>query len=130
MDTLDKVSLEIATWCAKDHLGVNFRDAFHAQPNATGITFKAEPYFLLRRHPLYYGFLVFCLQWTMQDIGIKITNYRGATMAAANLYNAVRHEVPNSGGWQDMESFISIHTCEHIFVGRPPNNAKEYFRRY
>ena len=66
----------------------------------------------------------------MQDVGLKITNHWGATMAAAHLYNAVRSEAPNEGPWQDMESLISIHTSDYIFVGRRPNTAKEYFRRY
>jgi hypothetical protein len=133
-DSIDKTYKEAHCWGVVDALGLDTRDDFHARARPdlmSRILYgKPEPYFLLRRHPIFCGLLVFRFSFAMQELGVTLANHWGATMAAAHIYNAVKSEIPDRLPWQDMETFISIHQAKHIFVGERPREPKEYWRRF
>jgi len=50
--------------------------------------------------------MVFRFSLTMNELGLFNSNQWGATIAAAHLYNAVRHEQEDFPQWLDMEALL------------------------
>lgn len=119
-----------------DCIGMDARDDLHKQTVVLRLVPFAcsEPYFLLRRHPLYCGLLAFRFSWTVQQISLKIANHWDHIFPAAHLYNAVMQEYIKKNKkshrpWQDLEHMITFHEDSYIFVGRRPTSIDEYWRR-
>lgn len=90
-----------------------------------------EKYHYMRRNPVICGLQIFRFSLTMNEIGLKNANSWGATIAAAHLYNAVRHELPDFPQWLDMEALILIHTRQRIFWREVlPSTPAQYSRCY
>lgn len=119
---------EVECWITTDFLEPRrsklFRDHGHP-PEAV------EQNAYLRRQPLLCGLMIFRFSLTMNELGLKNSNYWGATIASAHLYNAVRHELPSFPQWPDMQALIVIHTKPRIFWrDNLPSTPAEYSRCY
>lgn len=67
---------------------------------------------------------------TLNEYGLATANGWGATVGAAHLYVAVRHELPNFPFWKDMEVLIAMHGVKHMFIGDYPSSPADYYKRY
>lgn len=92
---------------------------------------ELEPFYYFRRNPILCGLMSFRSSLSMNELGLAVTNSWGSTIAAAHLYNALRHELPNFPQWLDMEALILIHSTDRIFW-RPdlPSTTPEYSKSY
>jgi len=63
--------------------------------------------------------MIFRFSLTLNELGLKTTNWWGSTIAAAHLFNAVRTDDSSFPRCLDMEALILIHSRECIFW--PPN---------
>ncbi|KAF4621870.1 hypothetical protein G7Y89_g14475 [Cudoniella acicularis] len=118
---------EIECWITNDF----------AEPNRTelhvshGESEDQEPYYYLRRNPILCGLMIFRFSLTMNELGLDNSNQWGATIAAAHLYNAIRHELPSFPQWLDMEALILIHSTQRIFWRDTlPRNPSQYAISY
>jgi hypothetical protein len=90
-----------------------------------------EPFYYLRRSSTLCGLMVFRFSLTMNELGLFNSNQWGATIAAAHLYSAIRHEQEDFPQWLDMEALIFIHGNKRIFWrDHLPSNPGQYIRAY
>jgi hypothetical protein len=119
---------EVECWITKDFAEPQRSDLYKAHGHPTS---AVEPFAYLRRHPLLCGLMIFRFSLTMNEIGLKNSNQWGATIAAAHLYNAIRHECPEFPQWLDIEALILIHTRQRIFWrDNLPATPVQYIRCY
>lgn len=92
---------------------------------------EPEPFHLFKRHPLLCGMISFALTTvTVREIGTTIVEAWGSILYTAYLYKALRQESALDVSWPDMETFISIHTPEKLFVGGCPTTLEESVKKY
>lgn len=91
---------------------------------------EPEPFHLFKRHPLLCGMMSFALTLTVREIGTTIVEAWGSILYTAYLYQALRQESALDALWPDMETFISIHTPEKLFVGGYPTTLEESVKKY
>ncbi len=89
-----------------------------------------DPYHLLQRHPLLCAMMKFSLALMVREIGTTVVEAWGSILYTAHLYNALRHTSSLNMPWPDMETFISIHTPEKLFVGGYPTTVQDCLKRY
>lgn len=127
------LAFEVQEWCENDFIGSSIRNKHHDDGVGTQSGITAEPFFFLKRNPIYCGLLAFRFNLKMQDIGMMVTNQTHYAVTAAHLYNvplqlynfAMRNSKDDydgdaAGYWQDMETLIEIHKGIHIFGGERP----------
>lgn len=119
---------EVECWITKD-FAEPMRTKMHLEHGHPKSSI--EQYHYLRRHPLLCGLMIFRFSLTMNELGLKNSNMWGATIAAAHLYNAVRHELSDFPQWLDVEALILIHTRQRIFWRDIlPSTPAQYSRCY
>lgn len=91
---------------------------------------EPEPFHLFKRHPLLCGMISFTLTLTVREIGTTIVEAWGSILYTAYLYKALRQESALDVPWPDMETFISIHTPEKLFVGGYPTSLEDSVKKY
>lgn len=91
---------------------------------------EPEPFHLFKRHPLLCGMISFALTLTVREIGTTIVEAWGSILYTAYLYKALRQESALDVSWPDMETFISIHTPEKLFVGGYPTTLEDSVKKY
>lgn len=92
---------------------------------------EPEPFLLFKRHALLCGMISFALTTlTVREIGTTIVEAWGSILYTACLYKALRQESALDVSWPDMETFISIHTPEKLFVGGCPTTLEESVKKY
>lgn len=91
---------------------------------------EPEPFHLFKRHPLLCGMISFALTLTVREIGTTIVEAWGSILYTAYLYKALRQESVLDVPWPDLETFISIHTPEKLFVGGYPTTLEDSVKKY
>lgn len=81
---------------------------------------------LLRHHPVFCGMLRFTVCRTIQDADIRLSNAWAILITVAHPYNAVKQNKYIQTTWTDMETFMSIHKPENVFVGAPSTQDKDH----
>ncbi|MCJ1407255.1 hypothetical protein MMC19_001326 [Ptychographa xylographoides] len=93
-------------------------------------TRDAEPYGLLKSHPLLCGTIDTSLKLLNRETGIALSRAWGSILYVGHLYNALRQLHVLDLEWPDMELFISIHTPETLFVGGLPASIEDCNKKY
>jgi hypothetical protein len=92
--------------------------------------FEPEPYYLLSRHPLLCGSMLFSVTLMMREAGTALAMAWGSILYVAHLYNALRQSGILDVPWPDMELFVSICTPKSVFVGDYPTTIEDCLKRY
>lgn len=90
----------------------------------------AEPFMLLKRHPLYCGLLTYTIKYLSHEASVIFANAWGSIMYCAHLYNALRQEKLISTTWQDMDLALLMHHTDEMFIGEFPKTVDDYFSRF
>lgn len=91
---------------------------------------SVEPFFLLKRHPLYCGMLSCSIKALTQEASIIFANAWGSITYSAHLYNALCQEKMLTSAWQDMDLALLLHRSGDIFIGDFPKTTKDYYKRF
>lgn len=119
---------EIACWVVEDFTEPE-RTKLHVQHGESKD--DQEAFYYLRRSPILCGLMIFRFSLTMNELGLDNSNQWGATIAAAHLYNCIRHSQPSFPQWLDMEALLLIHSPRRIFWrDNLPSNPSQYARSY
>ena len=89
-----------------------------------------EPYCLMLQHPLLCGLTKFSLMMLMRETGIAVSMAWGSILCVAHLYNTLRQLGLLKAEWPAIETFISIHTPETLFVGGLPTTLEDSVKKY
>jgi len=95
-----------------------------------GVESTLQPFYLLAHHPILCGILQFNVHKGMQHGGIKLSNCWAVVISVAHIYNACKQSGYITVPWKNMETVISIHRPDKIFVGAPPTKYQTYFSRF
>jgi hypothetical protein len=118
----------VSVWINQDLISKAVRKQSKQSPEEQGI--ELSPFFLMKQHPLLCGSLVYWLNLSLQEVGISLANAYDSILSAAHLYNAARQSNLLAISWPDMDYIISVHTNQRIFVGGPPTEPEDFFKRF
>ena len=76
------------------------------------------------------GLLTFRLNVLLNDAGITLCNAWGSVLYPIHLYNAARQSADLTEEWDDAEYILSVHSPSRVFVGAPPTEPQEYYKRF
>jgi hypothetical protein len=86
-------------------------------------------FYLLERDPLWCGLLLYKFRMSAHEGAIINANSWKSIMAASHLYNSLRQRKVLRNTWDDMESIISMHGVENLFIGSLPTTFIDCFKR-
>ncbi|KAM0710548.1 hypothetical protein Q7P35_002219 [Cladosporium inversicolor] len=86
-------------------------------------------FYLLERDPLWCGLLLYKFRMSAHEGAIINANSWKSIMAASHLYNSLRHRKVLRITWDIMESIISMHGVENLFIGSLPTTFIDCFKR-
>lgn len=92
--------------------------------------FQPQPFHFMKRNPVYCGLLMLRLNLLLQEGGQTLVGAWGSAIYPIHLYNACRQSGGLDMEWQDAEYIYQLHTPQRIFVGAPPKDPKDYFKRF
>ncbi|KAM0701246.1 hypothetical protein Q7P35_011607 [Cladosporium inversicolor] len=97
-----------------------------------GITdeFQPQAFHFLKRNPVYCGLLTLRLNLLLQEGGQTLVGAWGSAIYPLHLYNACRQSGGLEMEWQDAEYIYKLHTPQRVFVGAPPKDPQDYFKRF
>lgn len=79
---------------------------------------------------MYCGLLTFRLNLLLQEFGQTLVGAWGSAIYPIHLYNACRQSGDLDSEWEDAEYICQLHTPQRVFVGGPPKDPGEYFKRF
>ncbi|KAF5011827.1 hypothetical protein FDECE_2117, partial [Fusarium decemcellulare] len=91
---------------------------------------EAERHRVLVHSPIICGLLLYHFRAGMYDIGLAVANAWGSLTYSAHLYNTLQHENLMVGRWEDMDVAYSLLGTSSFFVGDPPTNKEDYYKRF
>ena len=86
-------------------------------------------FYLLERDPLWCGLLLYKLRMLAHESAIINANSWTSIMATSHLYNSLRQGKVLRTMWDDMESIMSMHGAETLFIGSLPTTFIDCFKR-
>jgi hypothetical protein len=119
---------ELAYWFFND-LDLENRQDTYSQANIP--MDQVEPHYLQHRHPLLCGLMNFRLELSLHEAGLFIANKWQAIRRTSILDNFLRHELPGSKIWPDMETVCVIHgNSATMFDCGETSTTRDYFSQY
>ncbi|KAI1084861.1 hypothetical protein F5B20DRAFT_568151 [Whalleya microplaca] len=89
-----------------------------------------KPNRILKMSPVLSGLMLYHFRAEMWDIGITIANAWGSITYSLHLYHALRSEKQITAPWPDMDVVESMLGDSNFFVGDPPRNPDEYYKKF
>lgn len=94
-----------------------------------GVVAHVPDFYLLERDPLWCGLLLYKFRMSAHEGAIINANSWTSIMATSHLYNSLRQGKVLRTRWDDMESIISMHGAEKLFIGSLPTTFIDCFKR-
>lgn len=117
-DSLRQIVEVIAQWLENDEVRVTIdRETRLEDPS---IASHITDFYLLERDPLWCGLLLYSFQMEAHERAIATSNSWRFVLTTSHLYNSLRQTGMLRCEWDDMESIISMHRAENLFVGKLP----------
>ncbi|KAK4496191.1 hypothetical protein PRZ48_012171 [Zasmidium cellare] len=124
-DFLKLVLRLIDRWTKEDRIGDIRQNMFTADFSFDHL----EPFYLLRRDPLWCGLLLYKIRIAAYDGALATASFWPLTLAGAHFYNCLRQAGALSRPWTDMETALEAQGPSRLFVGDIPKTAIDCRKR-
>jgi hypothetical protein len=117
----------VARWVERDNIR-DLLDRENRMEDPSTVSHVTD-FYLLERDPLWCGLLLYNFRMVAHEGAIITANSWTFILATSHLYNSLRQTNMLHCEWEDMESILSMHRAENLFVGNLPTSFVECMKR-
>ncbi|KAF2166722.1 hypothetical protein M409DRAFT_22778 [Zasmidium cellare ATCC 36951] len=125
-DSLRQVLDLIARWTKEDSVESIRKDLLKDESAYDHL----EPFYLLRRDPLWCGLLLYKFRLVAYEGAIVTANSWFSILSGAHFYNLLRQTGPLRREWTDMETALKAQSSAKLFIGDPPSSPTDCTIRF
>jgi len=124
---LEELMNLVARWVERDNIR-DLLDRENRMEDPSTVSHVTD-FYLLERDPLWCGLLLYNFRMVAHEGAIITANSWTFILATSHLYNSLRQTKMLHCEWEDMESILSMHRAENLFVGNLPTSFVECMKR-